>query len=380
MEKIFSQDEIYRYSRHLMIPEVGLEGQRKLKESSMLLIGAGGLGSPAAYYLAAAGIGHIGLVDNDVVDVSNLQRQILHDTAHVGKLKAESGKDKLLAINPFIEVDAISTFFNADTAIEISRGYDIILDCTDNFATRYLINDLCVLTGKPEVYGAIYRFEGQISVFDAKIGPCYRCLFPNVPPPELSPSCSDTGVFGILPGVVGTMMATEAIKLALGIGTPLIGQFMIYDGLETSFHKVSFQKQAGCLVCGDNPTIHTLTDSAASCEDSSLYTLTPEDRITPEELHKKLQGNKSITLLDVRAPVELQISAIPGAINIPLERLPERMDELDRQKETVVFCRSGRRSARAVSLLKNAGFASVKNLTGGINAWISLFEPDTYRY
>lgn len=380
MKRDFSQEEIYRYSRHLMIPEVGLEGQRKLKESSMLLVGAGGLGSPAAYYLAAAGVGHIGLVDDDVVDASNLQRQILHDTAHVGELKAESGKEKLLALNPYIEVDAISTFFNAETAFEISSGYDIVLDCTDNFATRYLINDLCVLTGKPEVYGAIYRFEGQVSVFDAKIGPCYRCLFPNVPPPELSPSCSDAGVFGILPGVVGTMMATEAIKLALGIGTPLIGQFMIYDGLEASFHKVSFPKQPGCQVCGDNPTIHTLLDSAATCADSSLFTLPPEDRITPEELHHKIQGNEAITLLDVRAAVELQISTIPNTVNIPLEWLSERLDELDRHNEIVAICRSGRRSARAVSILKKAGFTSVKNLTGGINAWVSLFDPDTYRY
>jgi sulfur-carrier protein adenylyltransferase/sulfurtransferase len=376
----FTQDEVYRYSRHLMIPEVGLDGQRKLKESSILLIGAGGLGSPAAYYLAAAGVGHIGLVDDDVVDASNLQRQILHDTAHVGELKSESGKEKLLALNPYIDVDAISDFFNADSAVNISNGYDIILDCTDNFATRYLINDLCVLTGKPEVYGAIYRFEGQISVFDARIGPCYRCLFPNVPPPELSPSCSDAGVFGILPGVVGTMMATEAIKLALGLGTPMIGQFMIYDGLDASFHKVTFQKQPGCQVCGDTPSIHTLTDSAATCADSSVFSLSPEERITSEELHSKLQSKAAVTLLDVRAPVEMQISAMPNAINIPLERLSERLDELDRENEVVVICRSGRRSARGVSILKNAGFTSVKNLTGGINGWVSLYEPGTYRY
>lgn len=380
MDKLFSQDEIYRYSRHLMIPEVGLEGQRKLKESSMLLIGAGGLGSPAAYYLAAAGVGHIGLVDDDVVDASNLQRQILHDTAHVGELKSESGKEKLLALNPFINVDAISTFFNSETAVDISREYDIILDCTDNFATRYLINDLCVLTGKPEVYGAIYRFEGQVSVFDAKAGPCYRCLFPNIPPPELSLSCADSGVFGILPGVVGTMMATEAIKLTLGIGTPLIGQFMIYDALEASFHKVNFPKQPDCQVCGDSPTIHTLTDSAATCADSSLFSLLPEDRITSEELHEKMKLNASIILLDVRAPVELQISSLSDSVNIPLERLPEKLDELDRQKEIVVICRTGRRSARAVSILKQAGFQSVKNLTGGINAWVSLYEPGTFQY
>ncbi|NMB60508.1 MAG: molybdopterin-synthase adenylyltransferase MoeB [Chloroflexi bacterium] len=380
MDKLFSQDEIYRYSRHLMIPEVGLDGQRKLKESSMLLVGAGGLGSPAAFYLAAAGVGRIGLVDDDVVDASNLQRQILHDTAHLGELKSESGKEKLLSLNPYIKVDAISTFFNSETAVDISREYDIILDCTDNFATRYLINDLCVLTGKPEVYGAIYRFEGQVSVFDAKNGPCYRCLFPNVPPPELSPSCADAGVFGILPGVVGTMMATEAIKLALGIGTPLIGQFMIYDALEASFQKVTFPKQPGCQVCGDSPSIHTLTDSAAICADSNMFSLLPEDRITPEELHEKMKQNASIILLDVRAPVELQISSFSHSINIPLERLPENLDELDRQKEVVVFCRTGRRSARAVSILKNAGFTAVKNLTGGINAWVSRYEPETYRY
>lgn len=380
MKDAFSQDEIYRYSRHLMIPEVGLEGQRKLKESSILLIGAGGLGSPAAYYLAAAGVGHIGLVDDDLVDASNLQRQILHDTAHVGDLKSESGKEKLLALNPYIHVDAISTFFNSETAADISREYDIILDCTDNFATRYLINDLCVLTGKPEVYGAVYRFEGQASVFDAKIGPCYRCLFPNVPPPELSPSCSDAGVFGILPGVVGTMMATETIKLILGIGTPLIGYFMVYDALGASFHKVSFSKQPDCQVCGESPTIHTLTDSAATCADLSLFSLPPENRITPEELHEKIKRDGSFIFLDVRDPVELQISTFPNSINIPLERLHEKLDELDRHKEIVVLCRSGRRSARAVSILKNAGFTAVRNLTGGINAWVSIYQPEAYQY
>jgi adenylyltransferase/sulfurtransferase len=380
MENFFSQDEISRYSRHLMIPEVGLDGQRRLKEKSILLVGAGGLGSPAAYYLAAAGVGHIGLVDDDVVDASNLQRQILHDTAHLGELKAESGKEKLLALNPYIDVDAITECFNAGSAMEISKGYDILLDCTDNFSTRYLINDLCVLTGKPEIFGAIYRFEGQISVFNTKIGPCYRCLFPSPPPPELTPSCSDSGVFGILPGVVGTMMATEAIKLVLGIGTSLIGQLMIYDALQASFHRIAFQKQPGCQVCGDSPVIKSLVNSEASCRDANLFALTQEERISAQELHEKLTKKIPVTLIDVRPPVELQVSQIPGAVNITLEQLAGRFDELDKQKEIVVFCRTGHRSARAVTQLKKAGFSSVKNLTGGINAWVSLFQPGAYKY
>ncbi|GAP20701.1 molybdopterin-synthase adenylyltransferase MoeB [Leptolinea tardivitalis] len=380
MSATFTQDEIYRYSRHLMIPEVGLDGQRKLKETSMLLVGAGGLGSPAAFYLAAAGVGRIGLVDDDVVDASNLQRQILHDTAHVGELKAESGKEKLLALNPYIEVNAISTCFNSESAAGIARDYDIILDCTDNFATRYLINDLCVLTGKPEVYGAIYRFEGQVSVFDSRRGPCYRCLFPTLPPPELSPSCSDAGVFGILPGVIGTMMATEAIKLALGIGSPLVGQLMIYDALETSFQRIAFPKQANCEVCGQTPSIKSLLDSTQSCGDATLFSLSPDERITPSDLAEALQKPVPPLLLDVRSPVEQQISSLENAVNIPLEQLSDRLDELDRQKEIVVFCRTGRRSARAVEILHSAGFPRVKNLTGGINAWVSQYQPGAFQY
>lgn len=375
----FTQEEVFRYSRHLIIPEVGLEGQRKLKESSVLIIGAGGLGSPVALYLAAAGIGHIGLVDDDVVDASNLQRQILHDSTQIGRFKVDSGRDRLLALNPLIQVDTYLGF-NSKNAVKVASGYDILVDCTDNFSTRYLINDLCVLTGRPDVYGAIFRFEGQVSVWDAQKGPCYRCVFPEPPPPELSPSCAEAGVFGVLPGVIGTLQATEVIKLALGIGSPLIGKLMMYDALEASFQTVKLPKRPDCMVCGTEPKITSLIESEHFCIDEEIIPLGLSEKISPEELSERLKQSTPPLLIDVRPPVERQVSEIAGAIPIPLEQLNKHLDELEKHQEIVVFCRSGKRSARAVQLLRNVGFDHVQNLTGGINAWAERIQPELFQY
>ena len=380
MTSPITQDEIFRYSRHLMIPEVGLSGQQKLKAASVLIIGAGGLGSPVALYLAAAGIGRLGLVDDDVVDTSNLQRQILHDGLHIGQLKTESGRERLLALNPFIQVDAISDCFNEKTAESLAAGYDILVDCTDNFATRYLVNDLCVLTQRPDVYGAVYRFEGQVSVFDARQGPCYRCLFPEPPPPEFSPTCSEAGVFGVLPGVIGSLQAAEVIKLALGIGEPLFGQLLIFDALEGSFQTIKLIKQSTCQVCGENPAITSLSESGHFCGDEENLLLLTSEKISAIELAKLLQNPDPPILLDVRNPVEQQVSKIDGAISIPLEQLGSRIEELDKNRSYVVFCRTGTRSARALRLLTKSGFTHVKNLVGGINAWAELVQPNLFRY
>jgi adenylyltransferase/sulfurtransferase len=380
MPSEITQDEIYRYSRHLMIPEVGLEGQRKLKAASVLIVGSGGLGSPVALYLAAAGVGHIGLVDDDVVDVSNLQRQILHDSLHLNQLKVDSGRERLLALNPTIEVEAICSTFNEKTAREIASGYDILVDGTDNFTAKYLINDLCVLTQRPEVYGAVYRFEGQASVFDARRGPCYRCIFPEPPQQEDAPGCSTAGVFGVLPGVIGTIMAAEVIKLVLNIGSPLIGQLLVYDALEETFQKVKLHKQENCWVCGSDPQITTLQESVNFCADEEMIALPAEERITPAELADRLKRNEPVQLIDVREPVEQQVSAIDGAVLIPLEQLAVALEKLDRQREIVVFCRTGKRSLRAVQFLKKKGFADVRNLTGGINAWVRDVQPELFQY
>jgi len=376
----FSQEEIFRYSRHLLVPEVGLEGQRKLKAASVLVIGAGGLGSPVALYLAAAGVGHIGLVDDDMVDVSNLQRQILHDTHYVGQPKAESGRHRLLALNPRIRVDAIQDSFNESTAMEIAAGYDILVDCSDNFATRYLINDLCVLTQRPDVYGAIYRFEGQVSVLDARHGPCYRCLFPEPPSAEISPSCSETGVLGTVPAVIGSLQAAEVIKLVLGIGSPLIGQLLIYEALEASFQKIKLAKRPDCAVCGQTPTVITLSDSRRFCSDEEILPLAADEKISPSELATQLRGPHPPLLIDVRSPVEQQVSFIEGALSFPLDQLEAHLAELEKHRETVVFCRTGRRSSYALRLLREAGFDHVRNLVGGINAWAREVAPQNYQY
>ncbi len=367
-----SRDEILRYSRHLLIPEVGLEGQRKLKASSALIIGTGGLGSPVALYLAAAGIGRIGLVDYDVVDSSNLQRQVIHGTSTVGKLKVESARAKLVDLNPEIQVDVYNEPFTSDNALRIARDYDIILDGTDNFPTRYLTNDVAVFLGKPNVYASIYRFDGQASVFYAKEGPCYRCLFPEPPPPGLVPSCAEGGVLGVLPGTMGTIQATEALKVLLGIGESLIGKLLLYNALDMTFDFVKLKKNPNCRVCGPNADIKELIDYEEFCgvpsHDHEEGSAGAKWDITVNELAERVKTNH-LKLLDVREPHELQISALPDAKNIPLGQLAARLSELDSAEEMVIFCKSGARSARGLELLVSAGFKKVKNLKGGINAW-----------
>lgn len=374
-----TRDEILRYSRHLLIPEVGLEGQRKLKASSALIIGTGGLGSPVSLYLAAAGIGRIGLVDYDVVDSSNLQRQVIHGTSTVGKLKVESAKAKLLDLNPDIQIDVYNEPYTSENALRIAKDYDIILDGTDNFPTRYLTNDVAVFLGKPNVYASIYRFDGQVSVFYAKEGPCYRCLFPEPPPPGLVPSCAEGGVLGVLPGTIGTLQATEALKVLLGIGEPLIGKLLLYNALDMSFDFVKLKKNPNCRVCGPNADIKELIDYEAFCgvpshDHGDEGSAGAGWDITAPELAERVRTNH-LKLLDVREPHELQISALPNAKNIPLGQLAARLSELDSADEMVVFCKGGTRSARALELLVSAGFKKVKNLKGGINAWAK--EVDT---
>lgn len=375
-----TREEILRYSRHLLIPEVGLEGQRKLKESSVLVIGTGGLGSPVSLYLAAAGVGRIGLVDYDVVDSTNLQRQIVHGESKVGQLKVESARERLLDLNHFIQVDAINEPFTSANAMHIAAEYDIIIDGTDNFPTRYLSNDVAVLLGKPNVYGSIFRFDGQASVFYAKEGPCYRCLFPEPPPPGMVPTCAEGGVLGVLPGIIGSIQATEAIKMLLGIGSPLVGRLLLYNALDMEFDFVNLRKNPKCRVCGPNADITELIDYEEFCgvpghdraEEGSAGAEWDTDAPT---LASRLQSANPPLLLDVREPHELQISALPGALNIPLGQLAARLSELDSAREMVVLCKSGTRSARALELLVSAGFKRVKNLRGGINAWAR--EVDT---
>lgn len=379
-----TQEEVLRYSRHLVIPEVGMEGQRKLKAASVLIVGTGGLGSPIALYLAAAGVGHIGLVDYDVVDESNLQRQIAHGTDRLGMLKVESARKRLLELNPFIQVDVYNEVFSVENAETIASGYEILVDGTDNFPTRYLLNDLAVLTGRPYVYGSIFRFEGQVSVFDARHGPCYRCLFPEPPPPESVPSCADAGVFGVLPGTIGTLQATEVIKLILGVGQPLIGKLLLYDALDMSFEIITLRKSPQCKVCGEHPEITHLIDYEAFCGVPARPHPQAEVGegfdLSPEELAWRLQSGDSPVLIDVRHPVESQIAALPGALQIPLEKLPAKLQELNPHAEYVLFCRTGVRSARALKIMRMAGFQHVKHLKGGLNAWAERVDPKMLRY
>ena len=367
-----SRDEILRYSRHLLIPEVGLEGQRKLKNASVLIIGTGGLGSPVSLYLAAAGIGRIGLVDYDTVDSSNLQRQVIHGTSTVGKLKVESARTKLLDLNPDIQIDVYNEPYTSENALRIAKDYDIILDGTDNFPTRYLTNDVAVFLGKPNVYASIYRFDGQVSVFYAKEGPCYRCLFPEPPPPGLVPSCAEGGVLGVLPGTIGTLQATEALKVLLGIGEPLIGKLLLYNALDMSFDFVKLKKNPNCRVCGPNADIKELIDYEEFCgvpsHDHEEGSAGVSWDITVTELAERVKTNH-LKLIDVREPHELEISRLPNATNIPLGQLAARLSELDGAEDLVLFCKSGARSTRALELLTSAGFKKVKNLKGGINAW-----------
>jgi sulfur-carrier protein adenylyltransferase/sulfurtransferase len=367
-----TRDEILRYSRHLLIPEVGLEGQRKLKGSSALVIGTGGLGSPVALYLAAAGVGRIGLVDYDVVDSSNLQRQVIHGTDTIGVLKVESARDRMLDLNPDIDVEVYNEPFTSENAMRIAADYDVIIDGTDNFPTRYLTNDVSVFLGKPNVYGSIFRFDGQASVFYAKEGPCYRCLFPEPPPPGLVPSCAEGGVLGVLPGTIGTIQATEALKVLLGIGSTLTGKLLLYNALDMTFDFVTLKKNPKCRVCGPDADIKELIDYEAFCgvpgHDHDEGSAGADWDITALELSERMQHNH-LKLLDVREPHELQISALPNAVNIPLGGLAAHLSELDSAEDMIIFCKSGTRSTRALELLVSAGFKKVKNLKGGINAW-----------
>jgi len=368
-----THEEIKRYSRHLLIPEVGLDGQKKLKQSSILVIGTGGLGSPVAMYLAAAGVGRLGLVDYDVVDYSNLQRQVIHGSSTLGILKVDSAKQRLLDINPDIEILTYNEVFNSENAMQIAKGYDLIIDGTDNFPTRYLVNDVCVMLGIPNVYGSIFRFDGQVSVFDAEDGPCYRCIFPEPPPPGLVPSCAEGGVLGVLPGTVGTLQATEAIKLLLGIGTSLKGKMLLYNALDMSFDFINLRKNPNCKVCSPNPEITELIDYEAFCgmpmHDHDEGSAGADWDISAKELAEELKSPNPPRLIDVREPHELKISAIKGAELIPLGQLAGKLSQLDSAEEMVLFCKSGARSTRALELLVGAGFRKVKNLKGGINAW-----------
>jgi len=374
-----SHDEIHRYSRHLLIPEVGLEGQKKLKAASVLVIGTGGLGSPVALYLAAAGIGCIGLVDYDVVDYSNLQRQIIHGMSTLDDLKVESAQQRMQDVNPDIQVDIYNEIFTSENAFRIAEPYDIIIDGTDNFPTRYLSNDLAVLTGKPNVYGSIFRFDGQVSVFDGKEGPCYRCIFPEPPPPGLVPSCAEGGVLGILPGTVGTLQATEAIKLILGVGDSLIGKLLLYNALDMSFDFVKLRKNPDCKVCGENPEVTELIDYEEFCgmpmHDHDEGSAGDGWDITATRLAERLEQGNGLKIIDVREPHELEISRIEGAELIPLGQLASRMSELDSADEIVLMCKMGSRSTRALEVLHSAGFRKIKNLKGGINAWAREVDP-----
>ncbi|MBV6392316.1 MAG: putative adenylyltransferase/sulfurtransferase MoeZ [Anaerolineales bacterium] len=384
MTEELTHEQILRYSRHLLMPEVGLQGQIKLKNSSALVIGTGGLGAPVALYLAAAGVGRIGLVDYDVVDSSNLQRQVIHGTSTVGRLKVESARDRLQDLNPDIQIDAYNEPFTSENALRIAKEYDIIIDGTDNFPTRYLTNDVSVFLGKPNVYGSIFRFDGQVSVFHAKEGPCYRCLFPEPPPPGLVPSCAEGGVLGVLPGTIGTLQATEALKMLLGVGEPLTGRLLLYNALDMSFDFVKLKKNPKCRVCGPNADIKELIDYEEFCGVPSHHaddTSAGADwDISPLEMNTRLKLDPGLILLDVREPHELEISAIEGAKNIPLGEVAQRMSELDSAKEMIVFCKRGSRSARAIEILSSAGFKKMKNLKGGINAWAEEVDPSLPLY
>ena len=379
-----TNEEVARYSRHLIMPEVGMDGQLKLKAASVLCIGAGGLGSPVAMYLAAAGVGRIGIVDFDVVDYSNLQRQIIHGTPDVGRPKLDSARDSLAAINPEVRVDTHNVALSSSNALDLFREYDIIVDGTDNFPTRYLVNDACVLLGKPNCYGSIFRFEGQASVFGAPGGPCYRCLYPEPPPPGLVPSCAEGGVLGILPGVVGTIQATEAVKLIMGVGEPLIGRFLIYDALRMRFRELKLRKDPDCPVCGEHRTVTELIDYDQFCgiapPASAAADPPPSDDATVEQLKARLDEREEPFILDVREPQEYQICNIPGSTLIPLGDLPSRLHELEGRGEMIVHCKSGVRSAKAVKLLREAGFAQAKNLRGGILRWIDAVDPTLPKY
>ncbi len=377
-------DDLARYSRHLILPEVGMEGQQRLKAAKVLCVGTGGLGSPLALYLAAAGIGTLGLVDFDVVDASNLQRQIIHSTKDIGRKKLDSAAEKLLALNPALNVVKHDTMLSSANALDILKDYDIVADGTDNFPTRYLVNDACVLLGKPNVYGSIFRFEGQASVFATDEGPCYRCLYPEPPPPGLVPSCAEGGVLGILPGLVGVIQATEVIKLILGNGQPLIGRLLLVDALNMRFRELKLRKNPECPMCGQNPTVTALIDYQQFCgigpetaKESSMKNGIPQ--ITVKELKSRLDAGEDVQLIDVREPYEYQIAQIGGKL-IPQNEVPQRLAEIDRDREVVVHCKSGGRSQRIAEFLQQSGYPRVVNVAGGILAWSDEIDPTVQKY
>ncbi len=377
-------DDLSRYSRHLILPEVGMEGQQRLKAARVLCVGTGGLGSPLALYLAAAGIGTLGLVDFDVVDASNLQRQIIHSTKDIGRKKLDSAEEKLKALNPALNVVKYDTMLSSANALEILKDYDVVADGTDNFPTRYLVNDACVLLGIPNAYGSIFRFEGQASVFSTKEGPCYRCLYPEPPPPGLVPSCAEGGVLGILPGLVGVIQATEVIKLILGKGTPLIGRLLLVDALSMRFRELKLRKNPECPVCGENPTVKELIDYQHFCgiipetkEEKAVKNGIPQ--LTVKELKRRIDAGEDVQLIDVREPYEYQIAQIGGKL-IPQNDVPQRLAEIDRDREVIVQCRSGARSQRIAEFLKQSGYSRVANLAGGILAWSDEIDPKVQKY
>jgi len=381
-----SNEEVLRYGRHLIMPEVGMTGQKKLKAAKVLMVGAGGLGSPSGLYLAASGIGEMTIIDPDVVDASNLQRQLFHDTSKIGAPKAESAKARIAEINPNVKVNAIQDFLTNANVRELIREHDIVVDGTDNFQTRYMVNDACIFEKKLNVYGSIFRFDGQSTVFCDPDGPCYRCLYPEAPPPGMVPSCAEGGVLGILPGMIGVIQATEAIKLILGKGEPLIGRLLLYDALKMKFRELKIRKDPSCPVCGTHPTIHELQDYDYFCgigggeesESGGERVLTPQ--ITAKELQASLASGHKYTLLDVREPQEWDITHLPGAKLIPLGDVPERVSELDSADEIVVYCHHGQRSQRAINFLKKMGFDKLQNLAGGIDSWAANVDHEMPRY
>ncbi len=381
----FSNDEIARYSRHLIMPEVTMEGQKRLKAARVLCIGTGGLGSPIALYLAAAGVGRIGLVDFDVVDYSNLQRQILHGTEDVGRKKIKSAKDRIRDTNPNVQVDLYDALFTSDNARQIAEPYDIVIDGTDNFPTRYLSNDVCVFQKKPNVYGSIFRFEGQSTVFAPHLGgPCYRCMFPEPPPPGMVPSCAEGGVLGVLPGIIGVMQAIEAVKLIVGIGEPLIGRLLHFDALKMKFREFKLRRDPKCPVCSANPTVTDLIDYEQFCGVPQAVADEASREAVPvigvAELKRRLDARENLLLLDVREPYEFDIARIPGAKLLPMSELPSRMSELDSAQEIALFCKNGQRSKQSLRTLQEAGFSKLLNVTGGIEAWSKEVDPTVPKY
>jgi adenylyltransferase/sulfurtransferase len=376
-----SREELIRYSRHILLPQVGEEGQGALKKSRALLVGAGGLGSPVALYLAAAGVGTIGLVDFDAVDLSNLQRQILHGSSGIGSPKIDSARDRLRDINPNVHVEGYETRLTSSNALDIARDYDLIVDGTDNFATRYLVNDTAVLLGIPNVYGSVYRFEGQASVFGAPDGPCYRCLFREPPPPNLIPSCAEAGVLGVVPGLVGTIQATEAIKILLGVGDTLVGRLLLIDAMTMAFRTLEIRRDPVCPACGTRE-ITELMDYDELCGDaiSTEKTSSAVTEIQPSQLAQRLERGEKLEIIDVREPYEWQIGHIPGARLVPLDRIAEEIPRLDKRRETILYCKVGARSMRAAQQLASAGVTDVRNLAGGILRWIDDVDPTMPRY